>query len=449
MPSIPSLGTTRLLPVTLYQADMLEFSVNPETTDAYHLFFTLQWGIRVKPSVSRRQLKRAFNQLVKRHDSLRLRFHHGAEGWGAEILDDHPTGLQETDLTQATKEDQDLFIESLGQSPIKAHEGPCFQMHLIDCGTEGHAIILSAHHVIIDGYGLVILVEDFLKMMFHMPLTGRGISHAEFAQDIQSRTQHRRDEKDAYWTKRLSPLPPDPIIGRKAKGLPAFTPPMMRTSIRLDGILTPDIMTGIKREQTSSEASVFPLLYAAFADALCEMSQQDDILICSWAGRQEAHLREFVGCDTRMMQQVYRRVDRPLQQKAAQISQSFFDAIEHLPSQFFAQNSPFVADLEAQDRTLWRFQFHNGTPSARLSKSPFSKVLLAGMTDGFSFGPLKIEKLTFPRACDTRFELTVLLNQTGEGQNATMIADSRAFEPSELEWLQEKTRENLRFSLLS
>lgn len=432
-----------IFPITPYQADMVAASAHPDTSDAYHLYFTLQWGFRVRPGMRPRQLQRVFDKLVARHDSLRLRFVPTETGWAARIDETHPTGLTVTDLAKASADEQQAFLHELSQTAIKAHEGPCFELHLIRCGGEGDVVLLKAHHAIIDGYGLVILGEDLLKLFVHMPLSGQAMSHAEFVVDLERQTRKHRDDNLAFWMDELLPLPEDLNIGRVARGLPAFTPHMMDKTISLPAVFDAAEMRQLEELSASSGATVFSLIYVAFCDAICAMAGQDRVMVCSWLGRQDAQSHRFVGCDNRMVQLIHRCCDASVSDRANAVAQNLYVASDALPSDVFLPGSPFMDVLEQENRTLWRFQIHNSLPAARLSSSPFGKFFWAGLNKVVRVGPISIEKLTFERSCESRFELSVFINQSPEGHNATLVADAASFDRDELERVQAKMKEVL------
>ena len=433
----------RYLPITAYQADMVETSADPQTSDAYHLYFTLQLAFRISSGLSPRRLKTVFNKLVARHDSLRVRFVEHNQSWFAETLDEHPIGFQVNDLSGESSDVRKRSVEALAQTPIRAHEGPCFQMDLIRCGEEGDVLILRAHHAIMDGYGLIVLTEDLIKLLIRLPLQDGAMSHEDFVTRIEKLTRTNETEKQAFWMNRLLPLPQELRIGRVTRGFPPFWPKMMDKTICLNDIFLAEESRALEKISCSSGTSLYALIYVAFSEAICAIAEQSDVMICSWLGRHDAWTQRFVGCDNRMVQHIYRCSKRPLVEKAENANKEIIDAISGQPSNIFLPGSPFMDVLKAEDRTLWRFQIHNTLPSARMKSSLFSKLLWSGVNEKLSIGPFFIEKLNFARDCESRFELSVFILQTPSGVNARLVADDRAFSLAELEQLQAKMRDIL------
>ena len=419
---------------------MVATSADPDTPDQYNLYFTLQWGFRIGTGLRPRRLKAVFDKLVKRHDSLRLQFVEQENVWVAEVLDDHPVGLQITDLSGASADDRARWLETLSQTPIRAHEEPCFEMHLIACGGEGDVLVIRAHHTIIDGYGMVILIEDLLKLLFRMPLSGTGVSHKSFVTKIEEQTRENAEEKEKSWLDALLPLPEDLRIGRVSRGLAPFKPQNMTKTISVNALFSPEESKALGKMASAAGVTEFSLIYVAFAEAICGLADQNAAMICSWLGRHDSWAQRFVGCDIRMVQQIYQRSELDLVQKAQEVTQRLYEATERQPSDIFLPGSPFMDVLEAENRTLWRFQIHNALPAARLNSSPFGKFFWSGMSNKISLGPISIEKLSFPKDCESRFELSVFIQQFPEGPNAQLVADAAAFDVDDLDALQARIK---------
>lgn len=433
----------RYLPVTAYQADMVATSANPQTSDAYHLYFTLQVAFRISSGLRSRLLKTAFDKLVERHDSLRLRFVEHQQAWMAEVLDAHPTGFQFTDLSDASPDARKSFVEALAQTPIRAHEDPCFQMDFVKCGEEGDVLILRAHHAIVDGYGLIVLTEDLIKHLIRMPLLDKPLSYDGFVTKIDELTRTGKTRKQAFWMNRLLPLPDELQIGRPARGLAPFAPQIMDKTVCLNKLFSDKESQALEKLSSSTGASLFALIYVAFSEAICATADQSAAMICSWLGRHDSWTQRFVGCDHRMVQHIYQCSSRSVLEKAETVRQDIMDAIEGQPSDIFSPGSPLMDVLETENRTLWRFQVHNTLPSARMNSSLFSNLMWTGVNEKISIGPFFIEKLSFPRDCESRFELSVFIIQTPSGVNARLVADDRAFSVAELEQIKVRMKDIL------
>lgn len=421
------------LPTSFFQKLMIADALDPDTSPMYHQHFTVRWAVRITPKVSERTLRRAFDKLVARHDSLRLRFVNVGDDWRAEILPAHPVGMIIGDLGDLSPEAQTAEITARANTPMTAFSNPMFEMHLLKCGSAGDVILIRAHHAIIDGYSVIVLMEELLKLALNMPLSGGAASHEAFIEQSERRGPSRRHDNDRYWEQALLPAP-DPLrIGRVARNMPPISRRNVGRTHVLENILSKDDSEALDVFARRAGVTAFAVVHAAFCETICDLAGQDEVIMCSWLGRQDASLRNFIGSDTSLIAQKYRKTGADLMFKAREVSAANHDAVKALPSDMLLPESPLVAQLAEKGVTLWRFGVHNAFPSGRISNSPFKKLFLNGLREKVSLGFVSIERLEFVDECDAEFEIFVRVNYLPSGTNVTITADAAAYERSGLE----------------
>jgi hypothetical protein len=182
----------------------------------------------------------------------------------------------------------------------------------------------------------------------------------------------------------------------------------------------------------SAGVTPFAVLHAAFCDTLCERAGQEEVIMCSIVGRQDASLRNFIGSDTDLIAQKYRRDGAGLAEKARHVSAANQTAVRHLPSDMLLPDSSLASRLAQQGVTLWRFAVHNSFPSGRLSSSPFKKLFWGGLAQKISFGFMSFESMQFHGDRHALQELILKVNHLPAGTNVTIAGDVGAYEPDEL-----------------
>lgn len=423
------------LPISFFQKLMIAAAADPETQACYHQHFTIRWGFRITPGLSERTLRRAFDKLVARHDSLRLRFVDTGGDWCAEILANHPTGLSVEDLSDLSPERQSAEIETRANACMTAFSEPMFEMLLFKCGRGGDVIVIRAHHAIMDGYSIVVLMEELLKLALNMPLPGAAGSHAEFIRHRERVGQSDMQTNERFWEQALLPAPEPLRIGRVAHNLPPISRRSAGDSQVLENVLTKAQSHRLETFAKRAGVTVFAAVHAAFCEAVYDMTGQDEVIVCSWLGRQDARLRNFIGADMQPLIRKFRRGDTDLADRARNVVKGNQDAARFLPCDLLLPDSALAAELAAKGVTLWRFAVHNSFPSGRMSNSPFRKLFWAGLQNKVSFGALSIERLSFSGPRDTMFELIVKVNSLPEGPNITVAADAEAYTRDDLEHL--------------
>jgi hypothetical protein len=437
-----------LLPISNFQKMMLSAATDPETKQAFHEQKTIRWAFRITPKMPPRLLHRGFDKLVARHDSLRLRFVDTESDWRAEALPKHPQGLIIEDLSNLSSEEQDAAILEWAIQPMSALSAPLFEMVLFQCGKVGDVVLMRAHHAIMDGYSVATIIEELLKTLLNTPLFGKPPGHREFIELTLKRLRERVDEKEEFWKARLLPLPEDPQIGRKTKGLPPISPQTVGETIGLEDVLTANEAKQLAEQAKALGTSAFSILHAAFSETICEISDQQDFIVLSVLGRKDAKMSSFVGADMQALFIKYRSNPGQLAERAAWVAQQIADASDQVPTNVFLPNHAIGDAFKERKMPRTRFLVNMGHPSGRLSNSPFKKLLSNGLDGKLSMGFISVERVDLPGQTHTDFEVEFLISQTKNGPNGSLIADAAAFEPHELVKMANGIRRQLGFDQL-
>jgi hypothetical protein len=441
----PTLEPNGFLPISIYQNMLMTLAENPETRPEFHQYQTLRWAFRIKPGVPQRTLRRAFSKLVARHDSLRLHFVKAGDEWQAKILAEHPQGLLVEDLSHLPEDAQNAAILERGTRPISPLFGPLFEMVLLKCGKAGDVVLIRAYHSIIDGYSAVLLIEDLLKIILNMPLLGKSVGHADFMTRRQQNLRERVEEKERFWKERLLPIPDDLNIGRRKKGLPPFSPQAVSESIRLDDILTPEQSDMLEKSAKSAGVSSFSCLHAAFSETICKMGRQNEVLMTSFLGRQDAAMMGFVGADVHGLLVKYIANPHNIMERAVWVANQIAEAANYVPSKIFSPDQDIAKAIAKKGISRSRFYVHIREPSGRLANSPFKKLFSKGLAGKVTLGLVSLERIDLPGQLDTDFELGLLVYQAKNGFNAALVADIAAFSKDELAEIADGIRHQLGF----
>jgi amino acid adenylation domain-containing protein/non-ribosomal peptide synthase protein (TIGR01720 family) len=131
--------------------------------DAHH--FNQSILLAVPADLDAGALGRALDQLVLHHDALRSRFTVDGSHIHAEILPPGPVALAVTDLaaSPAAQTAQLQALIAAEQAALRL-DGPLFRPHLIRLGADRPGrLLLTAHHLVVDGVSWRFLVEDLLR----------------------------------------------------------------------------------------------------------------------------------------------------------------------------------------------------------------------------------------------------------------------------------------------
>lgn len=263
---------------------------------AYHVSVCLELAGTLRPEA----MRAALNALAQRHDALRTVIDsHGDVQW---VLPEIETDLEVTDLSDLDRADRDRALEQWfsndGNKPFDLVQGPLWRAHLIDLGGDVRRLILSAHHIIVDGWSMGAMLEE-LAALYSCACRGTTTPPApalQFGQYLEwQRTQlesETMERHQAYWLERLAgPLPGlDLPTERTRPAVRSFC--SRRRSLYLDQSL----VVALKRLAKERGVTPFMLLLAIYSVLLHRLTRQDDLIVgIPASGRSLDHAKELVG----------------------------------------------------------------------------------------------------------------------------------------------------------
>ncbi len=260
-------------------------------------------GLRLTGALDLQALRSALAALSDRHDSLRTTFD-TVDGRGVQVVatageiplrvldlrDQRPDGALEQALEQALS--QELRV------PFDVRCGPLTRVLLVRLAPNDHALLLSQHHIVTDGWSVRILVNELLEFYgaarrhSTATLAKLPIQYPDFAVWQRGQladaglTQHLE-----YWKRQLA--------GVEVLELPTDRPrPPLRTSC--GAVHRHDLSAGLVRRLRAvgqaHGATLFMTLSAAVQLVLSRYSGQHDIAVGTvTSGRDRAELEQLVG----------------------------------------------------------------------------------------------------------------------------------------------------------
>ncbi|MER5965975.1 amino acid adenylation domain-containing protein [Streptomyces sp. NPDC002057] len=181
-------GLDEILPLSSLQQGMLYHlllgSLNsPEdgdSDDSAHALYTVQFWLELEGDLDTAALRAAFRTLLDRHRNLGAAFVHTGVPQPVQIFRpgvDVP--WQETDLSGLGEEEQEREAERLlvkeRSRPYDPARAPLLRVLLVDLGGGRRRLVLSTHHILLDGWSLPVVVGELFA---HYRARVTGTPHA-------------------------------------------------------------------------------------------------------------------------------------------------------------------------------------------------------------------------------------------------------------------------------
>lgn len=240
-------------------------------------------------------LERALQAVVARHDAFRGRFEASGERF---IVDDVLTvSLQRIDVSTAAPEiELAAILTDDATTPFDLVAGPLVRAKLVTLSPDAHVLVLTAHHIVCDGWSMNIILDE---LAYHYTHDGRSGAPELLAPmlfrryaALQAVPSHRRQGDQSYWLRRFEMLPPDAELpsDRPRATMRSFKGHTYRATIDAELYRT------VKKAGARQGVTLFTTLASAFQIVMWRLTgEADQVLAIPTAGQSLAEGGPLVG----------------------------------------------------------------------------------------------------------------------------------------------------------
>lgn len=247
------------------------------------LAFNLSVSLQFRGELSLELMRDALQELVDRHESLRASI--GSDGETFRVLERYELPLPINDLSSlspiARQEAVDESIRLTVETPFDLAKGPLFRAELLRLAEDDHLLLLTAHHIVCDGWSWWAIVRElgalygrrFETTASNLPEAPSFVDYALAEAEHQGDATQAADE--AYWLSRFA-------TGTPVLELPTDRPrPPNRSfaSARLDHVLDAGLLDALRRMGAARGVGMFATLLAGFSALLSRLSSQSDVVV--------------------------------------------------------------------------------------------------------------------------------------------------------------------------
>ncbi|HEX3788439.1 MAG TPA: non-ribosomal peptide synthase/polyketide synthase [Pseudonocardiaceae bacterium] len=368
-----------------------------------------RFAVRLRGPLDVAALRRALTALVARHESLRTTFD-SVNGQGVQIVGpatDVELSIQ--DIRDQPAAELDRILAADGSLPFDLTTGPLLRAGLIRLCADEHALTLTLHHIVTDGWSMSVLVDDLSALYAGTPLPPLSYQYPDFA--VWQRAELAGpavDEQLGYWRGQLAGVAP--------LELPTDRPrPSVQTKNgdRVEFTVPAEVAARIRELGRAQNGTLFMTLTAACQLLFHRWSGQRDIAVGTVvSGRDRAEWERLIGFFVNTLV-IRSTVDDRLgfQDFLAQVRGTVLDAFAH-------QDVPFerVVDEVAPERDT--------------SRTPLFQAMVVlqntpGQADGLP--GLEVSELAMP-VVTTSFDLSVDFQEQGTDLAGMLVYNTDLFD---------------------
>jgi amino acid adenylation domain-containing protein/FkbM family methyltransferase len=371
-------------------------------SQAYHM----PTGVRLHGRLDREALRRALDRVVARHEALRTTF---AQVDGVPVQRIAPPGtgfqLMELDLRASGDAEAELSVlaDEEAAAPFDLDSGPPIRGRLIRLGEEEHALLITMHHIVSDGWSMGILIREISTLYRAYcegqddPFPALAIQYADYAawqrRWISGEVLKAQTE---FWKRTLAdaPMLSSPPADRPRPREQSYDGAAI--GLEIDAQLT----RRLKEIGQRNGVTLYMTMLAAWALVIARLSGQDDVVIgTGGANRMRTEVEPLIGF---FVNTLALRIGVPEEISVAALMQNVksiaLDAQKH-------QDLPFEHVVEIAN------------PPRSTSHTPLFQVMFAWQNGGgeeqIAMPGLSLEALQASYEV-AKFDMTINLAEEGE-----------------------------------
>jgi amino acid adenylation domain-containing protein len=265
---------TRAIPLTESQREIwLTHQLGDRAAASFNEGVTL----RLDGPLNRPALESALTALIARRDALRMMF--DRSGATFDVIDTFAPELPFTDLSAAADpeaallalvaEDTTLALNITRDAPIR--------MQLVRLGAGSHALLMTAHHIAVDGWSYNLMIDD-LAALYAARVEGRAdaLRPAPSFAAHAIQTAAMPDAKTlAYWRNQFATIPPLPELpaDRLRPAVKTFTGATVTERIDVE------TMKAVRKAGARQGCTLFATLFAGLQITLGRLSGARDVVL--------------------------------------------------------------------------------------------------------------------------------------------------------------------------
>ena len=278
--AITAAPVARDFPITEQQREIF---LGTQLGDEANCAFNESTSLLLKGDLNIPALKSSLEQLVIRHEALRSTI--DADGEIVHVSAEAQVDLQLDDLSTLSSAEKEQrrseILHTEASTPFHLIEGPLFRTRLISLAGQDHILVLTAHHIVFDGWSTNVLFSE-LSELYNAAVKGKTaalptpLAFSEYANNQHKQlSSPERATIEAFWLNQFKTLP-------TALQLPTDYP---RPSLRENAgatkrfVFPSEVLKAVRKAGAKQGSTLFATLLSGFSLLIHRLAQQDDVVI--------------------------------------------------------------------------------------------------------------------------------------------------------------------------
>jgi hypothetical protein len=370
-------------------------------------------------------MRRALDELVRRHEILRTEFSN-SDGLPVQVvLPNMELPLAELDLSSLSEQERERewtrAVREQGRKPFDLSRAPLLRVAMVHLSTREHRLLFTIHHILTDEWSMELLHQE-LKQLYdafshgsQSPLLELPVQYSDFASWQREWLKGEVLEGlTSYWKEELAGAP-------TILELPTDKPrPAIQTfrGATVTFQLPEKLLEQLKTQAREQQATLFMMLQAGFMALLHRYTGQNDIVVGTpISGRTHGETQNLIGLflNTVLLRAKFndRQNFRSLVQ---QVRERALGAYAHPDLPFERLVAELAPDRDPSRTPLFQVMFilHNSNGASQVSKVSGNQELETGTS---------------------KFDLSLILSENGKSLDGLIEYNTDLFEPATIQRL--------------
>ncbi|MGG4266737.1 amino acid adenylation domain-containing protein [Peribacillus simplex] len=273
-------------PATSQQTRMYIAEKLKRAPDTSHNITDLHW---IEGKIDIEKLKMVFQQLINRHDSLRMSYHRTADGVMFKVEENSEFQIEQ----MIGSEEQVPEIVEKFVRPYDLSKFPLFRIGIVTVSEKKQLLVFDIHHSISDGFSLGLLAKEFIHLFHGGELPELDYQYKDYAAWQQSFNKTDDwEQQELFWL--------DVLKGRlPVLNLPLDFPRPPEKGYEgelLEFQISEELTGQLKQLAMEENTTLYVVLLTAYYTLLYKYSGSEDIIIgAPVAGRNQAEIQQVFG----------------------------------------------------------------------------------------------------------------------------------------------------------